>query len=276
MIGLRKSQKAFFTLAILFLLILGVAAIAAPLVAPYEPTKQFLSRRFHAPSLQNLLGTDNYGRDVLSRIIFGSRSALMVGFVTVGIALSLGLSMGLVAGLGSKNLDSSVMLFMDAILSFPTILLAITVVSFLGYGLIQVMLALGIISSPVFARLVRAETLSIKTEGYVEAGKALGTHPIKIVFKHIIPNMLGKIVVQCSVTFALSVVIESSLSYLGVGTQPPAASWGLMLKDARNYLVQAPWMAVYPGLCLALTVLAFNIIGDTLSERLNPRLTGSS
>jgi ABC-type dipeptide/oligopeptide/nickel transport system permease subunit len=276
MIALQKSQKVFFSLAILFLLILGVAAIAAPLVAPYEPTKQFLAKRFHAPSLQNLLGTDNYGRDILSRIIFGSRSALIVGFVTVGIALGLGLSMGLIAGLGSKNLDSVVMLFMDAILSFPTILLAITVVSFLGYGLVQVMLALGIISSPVFARLVRAETLSIKTEGYVEAGKALGTHPIKIVFKHIIPNMLGKVVVQCSVTFALSVVIESSLSYLGVGTQPPAASWGLMLKDARNYLIQAPWMAVYPGLCLALTVLAFNIIGDTLSERLNPRLTGSS
>jgi peptide/nickel transport system permease protein len=168
------------------------------------------------------------------------------------------------------------MLFMDSVLSFPTILLAITVVSFLGYGLVQVMLALGIISSPIFARLVRAETLSIKTEGYVEAGRALGTPMIKIVFKHIVPNLLGKVVVQCSITFALSIVIEASLSYLGVGTQPPAASWGLMLKDARNYLVQAPWMAIYPGLCLAMTVLAFNIIGDTLAERLNPRLTGSS
>jgi ABC-type dipeptide/oligopeptide/nickel transport system permease subunit len=276
MITDRKSQRVLFSLAVLFILILGAAAIAAPWVAPYKPTEQYLAKRFHAPSIQNLLGTDNYGRDILSRIIFGSRSALIVGIVTVGISLVLGSTMGLLAGLGSRGLDSTVMLFMDAILSFPTILLAITVVSFLGYGLVQVMLALGIISSPVFARLVRAETLSIKTEGYVEAARALGTPPLKIVFKHIVPNMLGKVVVQCSVTFALAIVTEASLSYLGVGTQPPAASWGLMLKDARNYLVQAPWMAVYPGLCLALTVLAFNIIGDTLSERLNPRLNGSN
>jgi len=276
MITDRKSQRVLFSLAVLFILVLGAAAIAAPWVAPYKPTEQFLAKRFHAPSFQNLLGTDNYGRDILSRIIFGSRSALIVGIVTVGISLVLGSTMGLLAGLGSRGLDSAVMLFMDAILSFPTILLAITVVSFLGYGLVQVMLALGIISSPVFARLVRAETLSIKTEGYVEAARALGTPPLKIVFKHIVPNMLGKVVVQCSVTFALAIVTEASLSYLGVGTQPPAASWGLMLKDARNYLVQAPWMAVYPGLCLALTVLAFNIIGDTLSERLNPRLNGSN
>lgn len=276
MIVTRKSQRILFFSAVLFLVILGVAAIAAPLVAPYKPTEQYLAKRFHAPSFQNLLGTDNYGRDILSRIIYGSRSALIVGIVTVSLALVIGATMGLLAGLGSRSLDSLLMLFMDSILSFPTILLAITVVSFLGYGLVQVMLALGIISSPVFARLIRAETLSIKTEGYVEAARALGTPVLKIVFKHIIPNLLGKVVVQCSITFALSVVIEASLSYLGVGTQPPTASWGLMLKDARNYLVQAPWMAVYPGLCLALTVLAFNVIGDTLSERLNPRLTGSS
>ncbi|MEW6549162.1 MAG: ABC transporter permease [Spirochaetota bacterium] len=276
MIALRKSQRVLFSLAVLFLLILVGSALAAPLVAPYKPTEQYLAKRFRAPSLENLLGTDNYGRDILSRIIFGSRSALIVGIVTVSLALAIGSTIGLLAGLGSKNLDSVLMLFMDAVLSFPTILLAITVVSFLGYGLVQVMLALGIISSPIFARLVRAETLAIKTEGYVEAGRALGTPMVKIVFKHIVPNLLGKVVVQCSVIFALSIVIEASLSYLGVGTQPPAASWGLMLKDARNYLTQAPWMAIYPGLCLALTVLAFNIIGDTLAERLNPRLTGSS
>ncbi|MFZ3109242.1 MAG: ABC transporter permease [Rectinemataceae bacterium] len=276
MLVTRKSQRILFSLAILFLIALGVAAVAAPLVAPYKPTEQYLTKRFHAPGLENLLGTDNFGRDVLSRIIYGSRSALIVGIVTVTLALTIGATMGLLAGLGSRWLDSILMLFMDSILSFPTILLAITVVSFLGYGLVQVMLALGIISSPVFARLVRAETLSIKTEGYVEAARALGTPVIKIVFKHIVPNLLGKVVVQCSIVFALSIVIESSLSYLGVGTQPPQASWGLMLKDARNYLVQAPWMAIYPGLCLALTVLAFNIIGDTLSESLNPRLTGSS
>lgn len=272
----RPSQRVLFALAVLFLVVLGAAAVAAPWVAPYKPTEQYLAKRFHAPSLENLLGTDNYGRDILSRIIYGSRSALLVGIVTASMALAIGTAIGLFAGLGSRGLDSVLMLFTDSILSFPTILLAITVVSFLGYGLLQVMLALGIISSPVFARMVRAETLSIKTEGYVEAARALGSSTLKIVFKHIIPNLLGKIVVQCSITFALSIVVEASLSYLGLGTQPPAASWGLMLKDARNYLVQAPWMAIYPGLCLAVTVLAFNVIGDTLSERVNPKLTGSS
>jgi peptide/nickel transport system permease protein len=161
---------------------------------------------------------------------------------------------------------------MDSLLSFPTILLAITVVSFLGYGLLQVMLAIGIIFSPVFARLVRAETLVIKTEAYVEASRSLGSSIVKTVYKHIIPNLLGKVIVQCSITFALTVVIEASLSYLGLGSQPPDPSWGLMLKDARNYLVLAPWMAIYPGLALALTVLCFNILGDTLSEMLNPKL----
>ena len=134
------------------------------------------------------------------------------------------------------------------------------------------MLAIGIIFSPVFARLVRAETLVIKTETYVEASRSLGSPIAKIVYKHIIPNLLGKVIVQCSITFALTVVIEASLSYLGLGSQPPDPSWGLMLKDARNYLVLAPWMAIYPGLALALTVLCFNIIGDTLSEKLNPKL----
>ena len=272
MINLGKSQRILFAFAVFFLLLLGAAAVAAPWVAPYSPTEQRLENRFSPPSVSHLLGTDNFGRDLLSRIIFGSRSALVVGFVTVSISLVLGSVIGLAAGLGSRGTDSFLMLIMDSILSFPTYLLAITVVSFLGYGIVQVMIALGIIYSPVFARLVRAETLSIKTEGYVEAARALGTPVIKIVFKHIIPNLLGKVVVQCSITFALAIVVESSLSYLGLGTQPPTSSWGLMLKDARNYLVLAPWMALYPGICLALTVLSFNLIGDTLSERLNPRL----
>ena len=268
------TQRTLFAAAALYLVILGVAAIAAPVVSPYSPTEQNLDARFQAPGMGHLLGTDNYGRDLLSRVIHGSRAALIVGIITVSISVTAGTIIGLAAGLGAKKLDSLLMLLMDSILSFPTILLAITVVSFLGYGIVQVMLALGIIYSPVFARLVRAETLAIKTEGYIEASRALGTPVLAVVFRHILPNILGKVVVQCSVTFALAVVVEASLSYLGLGTQPPTASWGLMLKDARNYLVQAPWMAVYPGLCLALTVLSFNIIGDTLSERLNPRLSG--
>lgn len=272
--ALRRSRDILFSLALLYLLLIVVTAIAAPLVSPFSPTEQYLDRRFHAPDARNLLGTDDFGRDILSRLVYGARPALIVGIVAVSIALGLGGAVGLIAGMSGRLLDQALMLIMDSILSFPTILLAITVVSFMGYGLVQVMIALGVISSPVFARLVRAETLAIKSEGYIEASRALGTGPVKIVFRHIIPNIVSRVIVQCSLTFAQAVVVEASLSFLGVGIQPPAASWGLMLKDARNYLIQAPWMAIFPGLVLALTVLSFNLVGDSLSERFNPRLNG--
>lgn len=270
----RRSRNLLFSLALAYLIALAVVAIAAPLVAPFNPSEQSLDRRFHAPDSRNLAGTDDFGRDILSRLIYGARPALTVGIVAVAIALALGGAVGLAAGMGSRALDQALMLIMDSVLSFPTILLAITVVSFMGYGLPQVMIALGIISSPVFARLVRAETLAVASEGYVEASRALGTGPVKLVFRHVIPNILSKVIVQSSLTFAQAVVVEASLSFLGVGIQPPAASWGLMLKDARNYLIQAPWMAISPGFALALTVLSFNLIGDSLAERFNPRLRG--
>lgn len=269
---MHTNRRILAYLAVGYLLILGAAAVAAPRIVPYSPTQQNLEARFSASGKNHWLGTDNFGRDILSRVIYGSRSALLVGITAVTIALLLGSVVGLVAALAGDTTDNLLMLLMDSLLSFPTILLAITVVSFLGYGLLQVMLAIGIIFSPVFARLVRAETLSIKTEAFVEASRSLGSPIIKTVYKHIIPNLLGKVVVQCSITFALTVVIEASLSYLGLGTQPPEPSWGLMLKDARNYLTLAPWMAVYPGLALALTVLCFNVLGDLLSEWLNPKL----
>jgi peptide/nickel transport system permease protein len=271
-IRVRGRGSVAFALSVLFLLILGAAALAAPLIAPRSPTDQDLDARFAPPGPAHLLGSDDLGRDILSRIIYGSRSALLVGIVSVGIAVTIGMAAGLVAGLAPTAVDNVVMLLMDGLLSFPTVLLAITVVSFLGYGLPQVMIAIGVIYSPTFARIVRAETLVIKTEEYVEASRALGTRLHVIVLRHIIPNLLGKVIVQAAVTFALAVVVEASLSFLGLGMQPPAASWGLMLKDARSFLIQAPWLAIYPGLALALTVLCFNVIGDTLSERLNPKV----
>ena len=156
---------------------------------------------------------------------------------------------------------------MDSLLSFPTILLAITVVTFLGYGLLQVMLAIGVIFIPVFARLIRAEALAIRQEGYIESARALGSTRLRMVFLHYLPNMSGKIIVQCAITFALAIVIESSLSYLGLGTQPPNPSWGLMLKDARSDLLHSPFLAVFPGLAIAFTVLSFNVLGDVLADR---------
>ncbi len=266
-----KRSNILFYIAVLFILIIGATAVAAPLIAPFDPTDQDRTLRYAEPGTEgHIMGTDDLGRDIFSRIIYGSRSALMVGVVSVGIALSIGIVVGLIAGLVGGLLDNFLMLLMDSILSFPTVLLAITVVSVLGYGLLQVITAIGIIFSPIFARLVRAETLSIKTEGYVESSVAMGSKTLKTVVLHIIPNMLGKLTVQASILFALSVVIEASLSYLGLGTQPPNPSWGLMLKDARSYMYTAPWSAIYPGLAIAFTVLSFNILGDSISDIINP------
>jgi ABC-type dipeptide/oligopeptide/nickel transport system permease subunit len=263
----------FLVLSCFYLLVLVFSAAAAPFITPYSPTEQFLDKQLLPPLTQGrLLGTDDFGRDIFSRIIYGSRSLLVVGLVSVSIALSGGLILGLFSGLIGGIFDDFIMLMMDGILSFPTVLLAITVVSMFGYGLPQVMIAIGLVFTPVFARLVRAETMSLKTEGFVESSRALGSSLPQIVLRHLLPNMMPDLIVQSTITFALAVVIESSLSFLGLGIQPPNPSWGLMLKDARNYLFQAPWLAVFPGLTLAATVFSFNYLGDIFSEKLNPRL----
>lgn len=263
----RSSPKLFLLLSLISLSFLLITALFAPIIAPYDPTDQDLEQRFLKPgSVEHPLGTDSLGRDVLSRIMYGARSALLVGVVTVSVSLVLGSMIGLLAGLSRGIIDETVMLLVDSLLSFPTVLLAITVVAFLGYGLLQVMLALGVIFSPVFARLVRAMALSIKREGYVESSRALGTPIIKSIALHFLPNMAPKLVVQCAIIFATSVVVESSLSYLGLGTQPPDPSWGLMLKDARNYLLHSPHLAILPGLAIGGTVLSFNLLGDAASE----------
>jgi peptide/nickel transport system permease protein len=188
----------------------------------------------------------------------------------VSIALGIGLLVGLAAGLGPRWLEEALMLLMDAVLSFPTILVAIAVVSVFGYGLSQVMVALGVVFSPLFARMVRAEARSIRAEGYVLSARALGVGRLRIIARHVLPNMAGRLIVQCSSTFALAIVVEAGLAYLGLGSQPPNPSWGLMLKDARNFALYASWVAVYPGLAIAVTVLSFNLLGDSLSDLLSP------
>lgn len=271
--NVKRTRNIILYSALIFIGLLVFSALAAPLIAPCDPTEQHLQNRFMKPGEGGyLMGTDDLGRDVFSRIIYGSRSALLVGFTTVGAAMLLGLITGLAAGLGNRWIESALMLFTDSLLAFPTILLALTVVTFMGYGLVQVMLALGIIFSPVFTRIVRAETMALQYEGYVEAAKVLGTLTYKIITKHFLPNMMGKLIVQGAITFAASIVIESSLSYLGLGIQPPNASWGLMLKDARSFILTSPYLAIYPGVVIALTVLSFNLIGDILSEKINPRI----
>lgn len=269
--GKPPDARPLLYLAGTLLLALITCAVAAPVIATHDPLQQDYDSRLVPPGEGgHLLGTDDLGRDIFSRLVYGSRSALTVGLVSVSIALVIGLVVGLTAGLSGGAVESALMLVMDGVLAFPTILLAIAVVSVFGYGIVQVMAAVGVVFSPVFARLIRAEALAIKAEGYIEAARSLGTPMLKITVVHVVPNMLGKILVQCSVTFALAVVVEASLSYLGLGTQPPNPSWGLMLKDARNYLFSATWLAVWPGVALALTVLSFNVLGDGLAELLNP------
>ncbi|MFP4637043.1 MAG: ABC transporter permease [Spirochaetaceae bacterium] len=262
------AATILLALSVAYIVLLVFAAIGAPAVTRFSPVAQDTTVRFAAPGESgHLLGTDDFGRDVFARLVYGSRATLIVGFTSVGIALILGLLIGLAAGLSEGAADGALMLLMDAVLSFPTVLLAVTVVSVFGYGLVQVMIALGVIFTPVFARLVRAETLAIRREEYVEASRALGSPLLRTIVLHVLPNVLPKIIVQASITFALAVVIEASLSFLGLGTQPPNPSWGLMLKDARNHLLRAPWLALFPGIAVALTVLSLNVIADALSAR---------
>ena len=268
----QKIQKLFLFTSTVYLCFLLFAAVGSSYLTPHNPTTQNLDQRFLPPLTGGrILGTDDLGRDVWSRIVYGTRSLLIIGTVSVAIALSGGLLMGILSGAIGGIVDSFIMLLMDGILSFPTVLLAITVVSVLGYGLVQVTVALGIVFIPVFARLVRAETKSRLTEGYVESSRALGTPFSLILLRHVLPNMMPDLIAQSTVTFALVVVIEASLSFLGLGTQPPEPSWGLMLKESRNFLYQAPWMAIFPGIALAATVFSFNYLGDYLSEQLNPQ-----
>ncbi len=266
---LPRGRRILDLVVVASLIAIIGASLCAPLVAPQDPLSQRLEARFLPPGSPGFLfGTDNLGRDILSRVIYGGRSALLVGGVAVALSLFGGTLFGLAAGLAGRTLDRAIMIVMDAVLSFPTVLLAITIVAAFGYGLGQVTVALGIVFVPVYARLVRGEVLTIREEPFIEASKALGTGASKRVVLHFLPNMLPKLIVQSAVTFAFAVSIEAALSFLGLGTQPPNPSWGLMLKDARNYLFQSPWLAFFPGLALAWMILTFNLLGDLLSALL--------
>lgn len=256
-------------LAVTVLVVVVVFAVYAPLLVAHAPTAQNLDARFQPPGTEgHLLGTDELGRDVLSRIVYGSRASLGVGGIAVLLSSSVGMALGLVAALAGGVVEDTITILADAVLSFPTILLAIAVVSVLQYGMLQVGAAIGVVFIPVFARLVRAETKAVREEGYFRSSRALGSSLLRTVALHVLPNVLPRVVVQATITFALAIVIESSLAYLGLGTQPPNPSWGLMLRDARNALFHAPWLSVFPGLVLALTIFSLNFLGDRLAEHL--------
>jgi len=261
------------------LVIVGIVvltALFAPLLAPYDPTQKNTRNLLKAPTLQHPLGTDELGRDTLSRVIYGARISLEVGMIAVGISLIIGVALGLVAGYTGGATDSIIMRIMDGLLAFPAIVLALAITAMLGPSLTNVMIAIGITGIPAFARLVRGQVLTTKGLEYVQAARAVGASDGRLMLRHILPNIVAPIIVQTSISVAAAILAEASLSFLGLGIQPPAASWGSMLNTAKGYLTHTSWLAIAPGTAIFVTVLGFNFLGDAIRDVLDPRLRSSS
>jgi peptide/nickel transport system permease protein len=251
--------------------LVGAAALA-PWLAPADPTEQALERMLEPPGRAHLLGTDDLGRDVLSRLLHGARISLAVGVLSVGLSLAVGVGLGLVAGYRGGVVDEVLMRIMDGLLAFPALVLALAITAALGPSLRNAMLAIGIVGIPGFARLVRGQVLSLRALEFVEAARAAGSGDARIVLRHIVPGTLAPVIVHGSLRVAFAVLAEAGLSFLGLGTQPPTPSWGAMLSAGREYLEMAPWLALAPGAAIFVTTLAFNLLGDGLRDALDPRL----
>ena len=256
-----------FAVVAFFILI----AILAPWLAPYDPLATSWSAVRAAPSAAHWFGADELGRDVLSRIVWGTRASILAGVVSVSISLALGVPIGMAAGYLGRWVDALISRVTDAMLACPFLILAIALAAFLGPSLTNAMIAIGISATPIFIRLTRAQVLAAKSEDYVEAARALGNPHLRIALRHILPNIVAPLIVQATLAIAAAVIAEASLSFLGLGQQPPAPSWGSMLNTARNYVDQAPWMAIWPGVSIFLLVLSFNLLGDGLRDALDPR-----
>ena len=266
---LLQRRPAMVGLAIVALFI--AMALLAPWIAPFDPVATSWGAIRKGPSAAHWFGTDEIGRDVLSRVVFGTRASLLAGVVSVSISLLLGVPIGLIAGFVGGVVDGLISRVTDAFLACPFLILAIALAAFLGPNLTNAMIAIGVSATPIFVRLTRAQVLNIKVEDYVEAARALGNPPWRIALRHILPNVTAPLIVQATLAIAAAVIAEASLSFLGLGQQPPQPSWGSMLNTAKNYVDQAPWMAVWPGLAIFALVLAFNLVGDGLRDALDPR-----
>jgi peptide/nickel transport system permease protein len=266
---LRKRKGAIAGLAVVGIVI--TAAILAPWIAPYDPIQQSWSAVRKAPSAAHWFGTDEVGRDILARILWGARASLLAGVLSVGIAIGIGVPVGLIAGYLGGSVDAVISRLTDAMLACPFLILAIALAAFLGPSLTNAMIAIGVTATPIFVRLTRGQVLATKAEDYVEAARAVGNPHWRIAARHILPNVLPQLLVQATLTIAAAIIAEASLSFLGLGQQPPAPSWGSMLNTAQRFLANAPWMAVFPGLAIFVTVLSFNLVGDGLRDALDPR-----
>jgi peptide/nickel transport system permease protein len=266
---LSRRGGAMVGLAIVGFFVL--VAVFAPWISPQDPLATSWSAVRLAPSAAHLFGTDEIGRDVLSRVIWGTRASILAGVVSVCISVALGVPIGMLAGYLGRWIDALVSRVTDAMLACPFLILAIALAAFLGPSLTNAMIAIGITATPIFIRLTRAQVLAAKAEDYVEAARALGNPHLRIALRHIFPNIVAPLIVQATLAIAAAVIAEASLSFLGLGQQPPAPSWGSMLNTARNYVDHAPWMALWPGLSIFLLVLSFNLLGDGLRDALDPR-----
>ncbi|GMA14226.1 ABC transporter permease (plasmid) [Deinococcus metallilatus] len=267
----RFLQNRLAVIGAVLLLVFGLLALFAPWVSPYDPAQVFFTDLRSPPSAQHLFGTDELGRDILSRVLYGARVSLSAALVSVVGALVAGTVLGLMAGYLRGWVDEVIMRVVDAMLALPFLVLAIALAAMLGPSLQNTMIAIAIVTTPAFARITRGEVLAQREREYVQAAQALGASDPRLVFRHLLPNISGALIVQTSLAIAGAVLAESSLSFLGLGVQPPAPSWGSMLNAARGFLADAPWMSVFPGLAIFLTVLAFNLVGDGLREAIDPR-----
>ena len=266
---LRRRHAALAGLAVVLLFI--VLAVFAPWIAPHDPIAASWAAIRKAPSAQYWLGTDEIGRDVLSRVIWGTRASLLAGVISVSISLLIGVPLGMAAGFLGGAVDAVISRITDAFLACPFLILAIALAAFLGPSLTNAMIAIGVSAAPIFVRLARGQVLSVKVEDYVEAARAVGNSPLRIALRHILPNITAPLIVQATLAIAAAVIAEASLSFLGLGQQPPAPSWGSMLNTAKNYIDNSPWMAISPGIAIFLLVLSFNLLGDGLRDALDPR-----
>jgi peptide/nickel transport system permease protein len=270
---LRRLLQAPSTVAALGVVaVLGLAALAAPLVAPYDPLDQNMADFLSAPGPRHWFGTDQFGRDIFSRVIWGGRLTLQVGVIAVGISAALGVPLGLTAGFYGRAADFLIMRAIDLLLAFPGILLALGVVAILGGSLANVMIAVGIAGVPQFTRIVRAAVLGVRALPYVEAAQGIGCPDRLILWRHVLPNVVAPAVVLATTSGAGAIITGAALSFLGLGARPPAPEWGAMLSTGREYLRHAPWMSVFPGLAIMVAVIAINVVGDRLRDVLDPRL----
>jgi len=273
--GLRRLFKRRTAgLGLFVVLTMVLFALLAPWIAPFDPLATSFSLVRKGPSAVHWFGTDEVGRDLLSRVIWGGRASLAAGVISVSIAIGLGVPLGMLAGYAGGLLDAIVSRITDAMLAIPFLILAIALAAFLGPSLGNAMIAIGITATPIFVRLSRGQVMNVRAEDYVEAARAIGNPPARILLRHVLPNILPPVIVQATLAIAAAIIAEASLSFLGLGQQPPAPSWGSMLNTAQRFLTQAPWMAVFPGVAIFLTVLAFNLLGDGLRDALDPKVVG--